>query len=137
MASFKARDTRFFNGGVDHVLVYTWVRTDDQIQDDAHTPPLPLPTVYSGQFSRWLINGGQHAFTLGEAVHGAWFEAGHGFPADPGTPDTRMIYSCCRARMSSLRPIPPVSRSESSARSAWSTRYNPKAFLRKRWTAAR
>ncbi|ALG09752.1 LamG domain-containing protein [Kibdelosporangium phytohabitans] len=93
-AKLAGKPGRFLKGSVDHVTAYTGVRTEDQIKEDARTPPLPHPTVYSGQFTRWVANGGEHTFTLGEPVRGARFEAGLGFPAEQGAPDTRMLYSC-------------------------------------------
>jgi hypothetical protein len=87
-------EARFFKGFVDHVTAYTGVRTDDQIQEDSHTPPEPPTTVYAGQFSRWISNGVPHPLTLGQPVRGGRFEASFGFPADEGAPDTVMLNEC-------------------------------------------
>jgi hypothetical protein len=87
-------EARFFKGFVDHVTVYTGVRTDDQIQEDSRTPPRPAQTLYSGQFSRWVGNGAPHLLTLGQPVRGGRFEGSLGFPADEGAPNTVMLNQC-------------------------------------------
>lgn len=93
-AKLAAQETRFWAGEIDHVQLYTGVRTDDQISEDARTPPLPQSTIYKGQFSRWVSHGGQHTVSMDYVPRGSHFEGSLGFPAPAGTPNTRMLYSC-------------------------------------------
>jgi hypothetical protein len=74
------------------VTVYTGVRTEAQIQDDSRTPPLPVPTVYTGQFTRWDVNTvtAQRTTNLGAQVRGGRFGRSLGLPVDPATPNTTM-----------------------------------------------
>ncbi|ONI78711.1 hypothetical protein ALI144C_28375 [Actinosynnema sp. ALI-1.44] len=85
---------RFWGGQIDHVRIFTGVRTEDQISDDARDPRPPAPTLYKGQFSRWVTHGAEHAMSNDTAPRGYHFESPLGFPAPADAPNTRMLYSC-------------------------------------------
>nr|WP_042190733.1 LamG-like jellyroll fold domain-containing protein [Kibdelosporangium sp. MJ126-NF4]CEL19549.1 serine/threonine protein kinase [Kibdelosporangium sp. MJ126-NF4]CTQ94651.1 serine/threonine protein kinase [Kibdelosporangium sp. MJ126-NF4] len=85
---------RFWGGEVDQVRVFTGVRTEDQIADDARDPRPPAPTLYKGQFSRWVTHNWEHTTSNGVMPRGYHFEAPLGFPAPADAPNTRMLYSC-------------------------------------------
>jgi hypothetical protein len=95
-AKLAGKVDRFFKGDIDHVAVYTGVRTDAQIQDDSRTPPLPASSIYSGQFTRWDVNSltAQRTTNLGDQQRGARFGRSLGLPAPADAPDTAMLYSC-------------------------------------------
>jgi hypothetical protein len=85
---------RFWGGEIDQVRVFTGVRTEDQIADDTRAPQPSAPSLYKGQFSRWITHGWEHVTSNDIAPRGYHFEAPLGFPAPEGAPDTRMLYSC-------------------------------------------
>ncbi|MBP2321181.1 hypothetical protein JOF56_001566 [Kibdelosporangium banguiense] len=85
---------RFWGGEIDQVRVFTGARTEDQIADDARAPRPPAPSLYSGQFSRWITHGWEHVTSNDIVPRGYHFEAPLGFPAPAGAPNTRMLYSC-------------------------------------------
>jgi hypothetical protein len=90
---------RYFKGDIDHVTVYTGVRTDAQIQEDSRTPPLPASTIYNGQFTRWDVNTitAQRTTNLGDQLRGARFGLSPGFPAPTDAPNTVMLRTCMTA----------------------------------------
>lgn len=86
-----------FVGEVDHVRVYSGVRTADQIRWDFLIPPQPEVSPYDGQFSRWVGHvSSEHIMTTttSRVPNGYHFEGSLGMPAPADAPNTRMLYSC-------------------------------------------
>jgi hypothetical protein len=86
--------TAFFGGRVDDVHVWTGVRGKEDLTADQLSLATSRPTPFTGQLSRYFGHGGRHWVTSGPVPPGTAFEIGLGQLATPGSPDTRMIYSC-------------------------------------------
>ncbi|WP_433364039.1 LamG-like jellyroll fold domain-containing protein [Actinoplanes sp. CA-142083] len=90
------RDTtgNFLDGRVDDVHVWTGARSPEDLTADKLSLATSRPTPYTGQLSRYYDHNSHHWVTSGPVPPGTAFEIGLGTMAPPGSPDTRMLYSC-------------------------------------------
>ncbi|MFI5889634.1 LamG-like jellyroll fold domain-containing protein [Actinoplanes sp. NPDC051513] len=84
----------FLGGRVDDVHVWSGVRSKEDLTADKLSLATSRPTPYTGQLSRYFDHGSHHWVTSGPVPPGTAFEIGLGTMAPPGSPDTRMLYSC-------------------------------------------